>query len=1432
MKINLLKTALFGLLLLLTQVAFAIDFYWKSTGRADQNYTNAANWESAPGSGIPANGALAPQSTDDVYFPVGNATQTVNMVAGAAARNFNVLATGVITFTTTNAISVYGNFTSNGKHMFTGGVGFNFLGADNHTINMGDNAAHSTTASITFNGTGTYTLLSDLNLPGTAIAISNTTFVANGFWIQVNRFTISPTITGTKTINLANSKLSVNGGASNVGALVFGASPATTSYNWANAEIYINQAGNSTFINTGSNSTTNGTIINGIKSITFNETTPGIASEHIRNNSNFVFGVTDFNINVAAFNTSGNGLMLNITNLNLQKPVDIASTGALKLNVNAINEVASCVGQSSLRSEGATPIAFNATAPINTSNIGFKSVAFSGSTLTMPINNDLGLNTGTYTTTATATSRSFYWVGGTGNWNDPTKWSILGSGGAAQTTAGCLPTYNDDVYFDAASFTTAGQTVTIGGGGTSSNQAYARNVYWIDPNIRGRLTGGALNINGSADFSGSTAVAAALVYVGGGSHTIKSGNTVYTSGLMQFFGTGTYTLTDNLIGGSNTGLQIAAGTFNSNGKTITADRFSSSSLPAVANNLRHIDFSNSVLTFSRGDASGIGPFTLSTAYLGSFNATGSVINITSADNPQFIINGYVNNSTVMLTSLAINDLNFTATTGNPLFSHAGVLNFSANNVSFNSNGRIGQMNGTTASHSVNNYNFTAGRVYTFSSSTSSAAPTYTVVNSINSNSVGSCAPKISLQSSTAGGRVKLYKAALPFTVNNAILKDINSTGVTLSVPGGEDLGNNLNVAITANASQNFYWVGGTGNWTDPAHWSIDVSGGNPAVTNINNCIPGLSDDVFFDSNSFTVNSQTVTIDNNASCRNMLWENTVSARTPIFAGVNGLNLYVYGSVTLAPNMTFPFEGVWVMRGNSLAVNANAITTNGVSVRSILLLDGGGRYDVLDSYNSNRNIRFLFGQFYANGNNITATSLNLQVTSSNSADISNSTITLNGTDGTNTYVAAHSSTTNWNATGSTINVNVRGIPISVPAGVTIEYGTMNVNQSILANLSSGSGTVKFTNLNFLRPTSMLSGRFIVDNLRYTNSSDNIIGAGSTVTVTNTLTANGTPCNPIRFRSGTAGTPATLISTLCNFDIKFARLTDITAGGTCTSAQNKVIGDDAGGNSNWTFSNVSGFEYLGADQVLTCNQYPYTLSTASFNQDATAYQWFNGATPIAGATNATYDVTGPGTYSVTVTYGSGCNLTDAITLGLTPSPVLNAAEIFACETTTGTGSGTFSLSDANALLVSNPSNYSFTYHATSADAIANANPLSLAYVSTSKTIYVRVVETATGCFSTRNVVLTVRPKVLPTAAANQKICATVHTTLAKITITGTDIKWYADATSTTALPTSTLLVNGATYYATQTVNGCESDRIAITVRLENCALVNPSIRARAIK
>jgi PKD repeat protein len=65
------------------------------------------------------------------------------------------------------------------------------------------------------------------------------------------------------------------------------------------------------------------------------------------------------------------------------------------------------------------------------------------------------------------------------------------------------------------------------------------------------------------------------------------------------------------------------------------------------------------------------------------------------------------------------------------------------------------------------------------------------------------------------------------------------------------------------SGKNFYWIGGSGNWSDGTHWSLST-GGVPA-----NVIPGIQDNVFVDENSFS-GYGLITLDTDVSCRAYKW----------------------------------------------------------------------------------------------------------------------------------------------------------------------------------------------------------------------------------------------------------------------------------------------------------------------------------------------------------------------------------------------------------------------------------------------------------------------------------------------------------------------------------------------------------------------------------
>ena len=128
-------------------------------------------------------------------------------------------------------------------------------------------------------------------------------------------------------------------------------------------------------------------------------------------------------------------------------------------------------------------------------------------------------------------------------------------------------------------------------------------------------------------------------------------------------------------------------------------------------------------------------------------------------------------------------------------------------------------------------------------------------------------------------------------------------------------------------------------------------------------------------------------------------------------------------------------------------------------------------------------------------------------------------------------------------------------------------------------------------------------------------------------------------------------------------------------------------------------------------------------------------------------------------------------------------------------------------------NPNDYSISYYETLVDAENSssnfiANPSNYAFTE-DKTIYVSIQEEVeTGCHYVKSFGLTIIPLVnAPTGAPTQNF--TSGQTLADLIVIGDNITWYYAPTEGNVLPSNTLLQDNTTYYATQSVSGCESNR-----------------------
>ncbi len=90
--------------------------------------------------------------------------------------------------------------------------------------------------------------------------------------------------------------------------------------------------------------------------------------------------------------------------------------------------------------------------------------------------------------------------------------------------------------------------------------------------------------------------------------------------------------------------------------------------------------------------------------------------------------------------------------------------------------------------------------------------------------------------------------------------------------------------------------------------------------------------------------------------------------------------------------------------------------------------------------------------------------------------------------------------------------------------------------------------------------------------------------------------------------------------------------------------------------------------------------------------------------------------------------------------------------------------------------------------------------------------VSQTVATCESTRtSVTVTLNPLPDAPVASAQEFCGSA--TVSALQGSGTDLKWYDNATGGTALA-GTATLSGGTYYVTQTVGTCESERTPVTV------------------
>ncbi len=744
-----------------------------------------------------------------------------------------------------------------------------------------------------------------------------------------------------------------------------------------------------------------------------------------------------------------------------------------------------------------------------------------------------------------ASALNYYWVGGSGNWDNLSHWATTSGGTVLHNQ---IPTAVDDVFFDANSFTASGQTVTI-----NVLTAFVHNMSWTGVTNTPRLTGSSptiLKLYGSVVFvSGMDQDFYGAVYF----EATTTGQTV-TMGGKSFQVDAIF----NGIGGGWTFqdafsvtrlLALNAGTLNTNNKTVNAGMFSAggSAQPRVLNmgsSVFNIDGSWSASVPGQG-------LTL--------NSGTSVINCINAGSSSFNSTGFT-----------YYDVNFTSTNIQAVGTISDGNTF--HDVVFSSNASIIGVNifhnatllgdGTISNNcSYTNLTYSGGHTYTLTEGT-----TQTVSGVFTAN--GNCGAFVNIHSAVSGTQATISHPAGAVTTSFLILKDIKSAGGgTFTATNSIDLGNNTGWTITGPAPKNLYWINNTGNWDDGNHWSL-TSGGAPS-----GCSPSPVDNVFFDANSFSSAGKFVTINVlTAYCKNMTW--TGVTNTPELFGTEPNILKIYGSLVFAAGMIENFFGKVYFEATT---PGQTITMGSKSFRKDVIFNGiGGAWTLQDAFSATETLRLNSGTL--NSNNKTVNAGGFSSTGSLTRALNMGSSIFNITDAGN-----------WEAmpTGMSINSGTSVINCIYTstnfAGGGFTYYDLNFTSTSSGSVGAISGDNTFHNVVFF-PTGYVSGfntflnatfhnhagiqnSCVYQNLTFSAGRTYVLANGTTQTVNGVFTANGNCGGFIDIQSGTSGSQATISHPPGTVTTSFLILKDIkTAGGGTFTATNSV---DMGNNTGWTIT-----------------------------------------------------------------------------------------------------------------------------------------------------------------------------------------------------------------------------------------------------------------------
>ncbi len=959
-----------------------------------------------------------------------------------------------------------------------------------------------------------------------------------------------------------------------------------------------------------------------------------------------------------------------VLNINQQSEIlfdnwDYNKPVTLDINTIKVNYVSDCNTRSTIKS--IAPATLNLGINTNTAgNVNYQNIAVAGNTLTADANCNMGLNSGNFIWSPTI-PQDYYWVGGSGNWNDPNHWALGSYGGA---TGGCVPTAIDNVFMGDPSFSADNQAISI------TKSEACNNITWEGINRHGKIIAengtSSLAIHGNADFTGvrKKGVEPNLFFLGNGNHTITSAvDTTYLSPNITFNNTGTYTLLNDFTALAETGAGLSKrtvnflhqqGTFASNGKKITVRRIKSERAKVGDGTMRTLDLQNSevLLTSSSKHYNDIQALWLNAEGL-THNFTNSHITLDQIWSSDynillniFLLNGNFTFHDVTIHKkdnpfLAKSSFSYYRSPDAPTAPAFGTITF--NRLELNTNFYLGT---DRLRLETEHLLLLPDQTYHLRF----AYHPFVIKQSIDSRA-SDC------EQLTIKGKNNFY---FDFKFDNPNITGAVISGITANTPNGNstpftinngvDEGANTNVVVTASASKTYYWIGNQGLWSNPKNWTTDPNLTTAdQATNTNICLPLSKDHVRFTGNSFapaSTGSQVILDVPTVNIKSMVWEASVNPFAPKFvnnANAAQFDLNIDSYLEFAQDMEVNFlSGSFNLHkinliGSGTNEEDNYLDTKGVLIKSSYIhLKGTGRYDLKSDVNISQGSFWVGSAFYSHGHNITANGVIIgQPTNNNIIDIEGSYIkswggiTLNIWDCSNW----HSSTTDiWINSLSYIrnhdNCDIYFNSIS-KGGNGLHIGSVANDKKVVLK--------KFIYRRIGDPSEQTTGYIETDSLLLTSNVPPTfyLSKGSVMIINKGVkAAMATPCNPATIKS-TSTLPnefVTIKNGNCGSPLYFYGFqmqnvqADLTGG--CTSNDYQVIGEDLGGSGNFTYTPFSNNLVDLGKGDLHCYA-PTSTLTVSSNITPLKYQWYKDDVEIPGATTNTYTITETGVYKILFDY-----------------------------------------------------------------------------------------------------------------------------------------------------------------------------------------------------